>query len=133
MKRKCEEAKKPYNKLKLEAGIVLKIANIKDYEWMLPIELDSIKRGLEFVEKKRDDSTYTGYLNAAGKEEGAGVFIYENGYKECGEYHSGYMNGICKLEFPDSNCYWGQMKDSEKEGYGTEYDCSEGFTYIGQF
>ena len=79
MKRKCEEAKTPYNKLKLEAGFVLKIAHIKDYEWMLPIELDSIKRGLKFGEKKYPNATYTGYLNADGNEEGAGVRITESG------------------------------------------------------
>jgi hypothetical protein len=42
---------------------------------MLPIELDSIKRGLKFGEKKYSDVTYTGYLNADGNEEGAGVRI----------------------------------------------------------
>ena len=42
---------------------------------MLPIELDSIKRGLKFGEKKNSNATYTGYLNADGNEEGAGVRI----------------------------------------------------------
>ena len=42
----------PYKGLKLEADTVLRIANIKGNEWMLPIELDSIKRGLKFGEKK---------------------------------------------------------------------------------
>ena len=45
---------------------MLRIANIKGNEWMLPIELDSIKRGLEFGEIKDDDATYTGYFNADG-------------------------------------------------------------------
>jgi hypothetical protein len=45
---------------------VLRIANIKGNEWMLPIELDSIKRGLKFGKKKDADGTYTGYLNADG-------------------------------------------------------------------
>jgi serine/threonine protein kinase len=50
MKRKCEEAKTPYNGLKIGQGTVLKVANIKGNEWMLPIELDSINRGLAFGE-----------------------------------------------------------------------------------
>ena len=79
MQRKCEEAKTPYNGLKLEADTVLRIANIKGNEWMLPIELDSIKRGLKFVEKKYTNATYTGYLNADGNEEGAGVRIIGSG------------------------------------------------------
>ena len=79
MQRKCEEAKTPYNGLKLEADTVLRIANIKGIEWMLPIELDSIKRGLKFGEKKNSKGTYTGYLNADGNEEGAGFRITENG------------------------------------------------------
>jgi len=48
---------------------------------MLPIELDSIKRGLKFAEIKDDDGTYTGYLNADGEPEGAGVIIWEDGDK----------------------------------------------------
>ena len=46
---------------------------------MLPIELDSIKRGLKFVEKKYSNATYAGYLNADGNEEGAGVRIIGSG------------------------------------------------------
>jgi len=45
----------------------LRIANIKGNEWMLPIELDSIKRGLKFAEKKYSNYTYTGYFNADGE------------------------------------------------------------------
>ena len=63
----------PYNGLKLEADTVLRIANIKGNEWMLPIELDSIKRGLEFGENEDPGDTYTGYFNADGEYEGAGV------------------------------------------------------------
>ncbi len=37
---------------------------------MLPIELDSIKRGLAFAEKKYSDGkTYAGYLNADGQRD----------------------------------------------------------------
>ena len=79
MQRRCEEAKTPYNGLKQEADTVLRIANIKGNEWMLPIELDSIKRGLKFAEKKYSNATYAGYLNADGNEEGAGVTITESG------------------------------------------------------
>ena len=46
---------------------------------MLPIELDSIKRRLKFGEKKYDNATYTGYLNADGQREGAGVTILTTG------------------------------------------------------
>ncbi len=89
MQRRCEEAKTPVNGLKLEADTVLRIANIEGNEWMLPIELDSIKRGLKFGEKKYTNGTHTGYINADGNEEGAGVTIWEDGDKECGEYHCG--------------------------------------------
>jgi hypothetical protein len=58
---------------------VLRIANIKGNEWMLPIELDSIKRGLKFAEIKDSKGTYTGYLNADGLLEGAVVKITESG------------------------------------------------------
>ena len=75
MKRKCEEAKTPYNGLKVGQGTVLKVANIEGNEWMLPIELDSINRGLAFGEKKYSNGTYSGYLNADGQKEGAGVSI----------------------------------------------------------
>ena len=79
MKRKCEEAKTPYNGLKIGQGTVLKVANIKGNEWMLPIELDSINRGLAFGEKKYSNATYAGYLNADGLREGAGVTIFTDG------------------------------------------------------
>ncbi len=47
---------------------------------MLPIELDSIKRGLKFGEKKYSNgTTYTGYLNVDGQREGAGVTIHTTG------------------------------------------------------
>ena len=79
MKRKCEEAKTPYNGLKVGQGTVLKVANIKGNEWMLPIELDSINRGLAFGEKKYNNAIYAGYLNADGQKEGAGVTIFTDG------------------------------------------------------
>ena len=80
MKRKCEEAKTPYSGLKIGQGTVLKVANIKGNEWMLPIELDSINRGLAFGEKKYDNgAVYSGYLNADGQREGAGVTIFTTG------------------------------------------------------
>ena len=75
IKRECEEAKTPKNSLKIEETTVLKVANIEGNEWMLPIELDSINRGLTFGEKKYNNGTYTGYLNADGQREGAGVTI----------------------------------------------------------
>ena len=131
MQRKCEEAKTPYNGLKLEADTVLRIANIKGNEWMLPIELDSIKRGLEF-RAQGSDFTLKSYFNADGQKEGAGVIINEIGGKYFGEYHCGRLNGICKVERYD-NSYWGQWKDGKREGYGTEYDKSDLSTYTGQF
>jgi hypothetical protein len=67
----------PYNGLKLEADTVLRIANIKGNEWMLPVELDSIKRGLKFAEIEYSNATYTGYFNTDGEKEGAGVRITE--------------------------------------------------------
>ena len=79
MKRKCEEATTPYNGLKIGQGTVLKVANIKGNEWMLPIELDSINRGLAFGEKKYSNGTYSGYLDADGQREGAGVTILTTG------------------------------------------------------
>jgi hypothetical protein len=61
-------------------GTVLKVANIKGNEWMLPIELYSINRGLAFGEMKDDTgNTYSGYLNADGLREGAGVTILTTG------------------------------------------------------
>ncbi len=75
IRRKCKEAKTPYNGLNITESTILKLANIKGNEWMLPIELDSIKRGLKFGEKKFSDGTYTGYLNADGQREGASVTI----------------------------------------------------------
>jgi hypothetical protein len=79
IKRKCKEVKTPYNGLNITETTILKLANIKGNEWMLPIELDSIKRGLEFGLKKYSDATYTGYLNAGGQREGAGVTINTTG------------------------------------------------------
>jgi hypothetical protein len=79
MKRKCEEAKTPHNGLKIGQGTVMKIANIKGNEWILPIELDSINRGLVFGEKKYSNASYTGYFNADGLREGAGVTIFTDG------------------------------------------------------
>ncbi len=79
IKRKCGEAKTTYNGLNITETTILKLANIKGNEWMLPIELDSIKRGLKFGEKKYSDATYTGYLNADGQREGVGVTINTTG------------------------------------------------------
>ena len=79
IKRRCEEAKAPKNGLNITETTILKVANIKGNEWMLPIELDSIKRGLEFGEKKYNNATYTGYLNADGQREGAGVTYANSG------------------------------------------------------
>ncbi len=98
---------------------------------MLPIELDSIKRGLKFGEKKYSNGTYTGYLNADGQREGAGVTIYTDCQKESGEYHCESLNGIGTIVLP--NGYWGQFKDLKRDGFGTEHIASNGMTYTGQF
>jgi hypothetical protein len=57
----------------------LKVANTEEDKWMLPIELESINRGLAFGEKKYVNATYTGYLNADGQREGAGVTYVNDG------------------------------------------------------
>ena len=79
IKRRCEEAKAPKNGLNITETTILKVANIKGNEWMLPIELDSIKRGLKFGELEYANATYTGYLNADGLSEGAGVTFMNDG------------------------------------------------------
>jgi hypothetical protein len=68
IKKECEKAKTPKTSFKIKETTVLKVANIEGNEWMLPIELDSINRGLTFGEKKYADGTYTGYLDADGQE-----------------------------------------------------------------
>ena len=74
------EAQTPSNGLKIEADTVLRIANIEGNEWMLPIELDSIKRGLQFGEKFYENGKiYRGYFDAAGQREGAGFTTFNNG------------------------------------------------------
>ena len=58
----------------------MKVANTEENKWMLPIELESINRGLTFCQKKYyDNATCTGYLNADGQREGAGVTILTTG------------------------------------------------------
>ena len=100
---------------------------------MLPIELDSINRGLIYGEKKYSSFTYIGYFNADGQIEGAGVLTHDDEEKSSGEYRSGNLNGIGKYEFPNGPTYWGEWKDNEREGYGTEYYPDNGQTYTGQF
>ena len=100
---------------------------------MLPIELASINRGLKFGQKLYEDGAYTGYLNADDKNEGAGITIFFDGQRDFGEYHCDKVNGICKNVIVEEQDYWGQWKDHNREGYGTQNLFSVGLTYIGQF
>jgi hypothetical protein len=51
---------------------VLRIANAKEYQWLLQPELKAIKDGLEYVEQDNDSYSYKGYQNSQGQRQGVG-------------------------------------------------------------
>ena len=101
--------------------------------WMLPGELYAIEQGLEFKEEKYINATYRGYFNKDGEREGVGIYTFNSGQKNSGEYKRGKRNGVVKAEYANGDIYWGQYKDGSKEGYGTFQCKSDGEKYTGQF
>ena len=115
----------------MKPGAVLKIAVDDETMWMLPGELYAIEQGLEFKEKKYDNSTYRGYINKDGEGEGVGITTFNDGAKFRVEYKRGKFNGVGKAETAEGNIYWGQLKDNLREGYGTSQWKSSGEKYTG--
>ena len=116
----------------MKPGAVLKIAVDDETMWMLPGELYAIEQGLEFKEKKYDNSTYRGYFNKDGEREGVGITTFnEDGEKHSGEYKRGKLNGVLKAEFAEGDIYWGQWKDDLREGYATYQFKLSGQKYTG--
>jgi hypothetical protein len=56
--------------------------------------------------------------------------IRSDGYKDYSEWHLNKPHGCFKAEHASGNSYWGEFKDGNKEGYGTE-EWADGDRYIG--
>ena len=88
LKRKCEEIKKIDYGLQILPETDLKIANTKEFHWLLQPELKAIKDGLTYIENKQgidsdeemeeDDKIwrYRGYINEQGQLHGVGIKKY---------------------------------------------------------
>ena len=112
---------------------LLRVANTPYTHFLLQAELNAIKQGLQYEEKEYPNGgRYKGYYNKDGQLEGVGISIFTYGEKYTGEYHLDKLHGCAKLQYPDPNSYWGEYKDHNKEGYGTEERAS-GDRYIGQY
>ena len=102
-------------------------------------ELKAIQAGLQYKEMDDDtkDEKYKGYVNNESQREGVGIRIFASGKKEIGEYHLDLLNGCGKGEYENANSYWGQFKEDEREGYGTdewyEQAADRRDFYIGQY
>ncbi len=105
LKRKCEEALTIDYGLRILPETVLKIAITKEFEWLLQPELKAIKEGLTYGEKNGEDYceevnyikqewSYSGYFNAKGQFQGAGIKVIENGNASIGEWHKDRLHGI---------------------------------------
>jgi hypothetical protein len=111
----------------------LKVANTPDTHFLLQAELKAIQQGLEYLEKEWKNGTkFKAYVNKDGYFEGVGIYIYPDGRKTRGEWHDDKLHGIAKVTVEDGNIYWGEVKDSKKEGYGTT-EWANGDRYTGQF
>ena len=55
------------------AGVVLKLAKTQETKWFLQGELKAIKDGHVYKEIEYKSSTYRGYVNQNGEEEGVGI------------------------------------------------------------
>ena len=69
--------------LQILPDTILRIANIKKFQWLLQPELKAIKDGLIYVEDKdcEYEGKYRGYLNAQGQRQGVGIVIDNNSQK----------------------------------------------------
>ncbi len=109
---------------------ILRIANTKEFQWLLQPELKVIKDGLIYVEDKDCDydgkpGKYRGYLNAQGQRQGVGIVITKSSYKFLGEWHEDKLHGIAKEEWKGGLSWWGEYKDDEREGFAI-YKSSDG-------
>jgi hypothetical protein len=64
---------------------------------------------------------------------GIGQEFWKNGQNISGQYISGKLDGVAKVEEPDRSIYWGQFKDGINDGYTTYQSKSTGQVCIGQF
>ena len=55
------------------------------------------------------------------KKEGKGIFYYNNGDREMGDYLNGKENGTGTFTWSDGAIYVGNFKDGKKEGKGIYY------------
>ncbi len=104
MKRECERAIKIDYGLYMLPDTILRIANVKKFQWLLQSELKAIKDGLIYVEDKDCDfigtkAKYRGYLNAQGQRQGVGIVINKYSNKYIGEWHEDKFHGIVKKEY----------------------------------
>ena len=118
VEKRCEQAEMIDYGL-AETGAVLKLANTPKTRWLLQGELKAFKDGHEYIEGKGKNSTYRGYVNQDGKQEGVGITIFNDSTKFSGEYKGGLPNGVIKVEYADGRICWGMFKDGEQNGYNT--------------
>ena len=68
----------------------------------------------------------------AGKRDGRGTFIWDDGTKYVGDWENDLMHGYGTLTLPDGSKYQGFWKNGNREGFGT-FTWANGDTYQGQF
>ena len=90
MKSKCERILKIDYRLQILPDTILRIANVKEFQWLLQPELKAIKNGLIYVKGKDCEyygleGKYRGYLNAQGQRHRVGIFITKYSDKFLGE------------------------------------------------
>ena len=68
---------------------LLRVANTPNTQFLLQAELRAIHQGLQYreIEKTKYGNRYIGYVNEDGLNEGVGMRIFTNGYKDYGEWH----------------------------------------------
>jgi hypothetical protein len=112
--------------LKVLPDTILRIANVKEYQWLLQPELKAIKDGLKYVEDKdcvynsfnNEMGKYRGYLNAQDQRQGVGI-VSCGDRKVIGEWHEDDLHGLRKIEWKNFYNNWGQYKYGKEEGYST--------------
>jgi hypothetical protein len=100
MKRNCERIMKIDYGLQMLPTTILRIANAKEYQWLLQPELKAIKDGLEYVEQDNKTWSYKGYLNLQGQFQGVGKLTNSTWF-DIGEWHENELHGSMMRDYYD--------------------------------
>jgi len=78
------------------------------------------------------DGRYEGMVDESGRKHGVGVYVWLDGSRYEGEFHTDERHGRGRFTWASGEVYEGEYLEGERVGIGT-YNWPNGSTYVGEF